>query len=572
MDVENEEHSHLVRLFPHGGVICLSVSLILYRPHETLRILRWFRLSHLPSRASGTWKIAVRPRIRKWLLDLIDLCSDNAGQSSFGFSIQVYVDIYTEIWILLERVDEPFGLMVEFWDPEIPVREALVISPPDLPRIRKEWTGEDGEIDHEAIRWNDEEIIQWFSEWAGLHLHEHRKFHVVLGYPKGHEIGDYVTKCYEKGYGYLEHGPQNPGRQELGLFVRSSDSAVIKSAWERNFLEIISYEKCFLLHKVTDQAKLDDIEAARRQRIKLDVTRNLAEAEKERKEARQAAKEALEKVMQLCRDQGGTMEQARAVGRRRLLWKRDEEGTATDKEVEECAIDMDLVLGNQYGWHHKIIAGTPEERAQAKEEQDKELRRLADKVRLSGTVERERAWEQEIGMWAARDEERIEQGGDYEMVDANDVELKKEVLARTVYSKVSVLEPELVEKITGMLIRLDASKLAAFLEDEQSFLAKVEEAKNLFLEYMVTDSAKQSGDAQEWAQAVEAYYTAKARRARKQNGEARAPSNVSYDEEDGELRGGNRQKRPREEDDSDGVAKERGREDGRLSPVDVMGL
>jgi len=459
MDVETENHRHLVRLFPHGGVICFTSSLILYHPHEALRILRWFRLFHLPSKPSGIWKIAVRPRIREWLLDIQDLSCEELGQTPFGFSLQVYADIYTEICILLTRIEEPFGLMVEMWNSEVPLREAPIISASHLPRGRKEWTGDtfgSAEIDHEAIRWNDEEIIQWFSEWAGLHLDEHRKFHVVLGYPKGHETGDHVTKCYAKGYGYLEHGPGKSGRQELGLFVRSSDPAVIQYAWERNLLEIISYERCIDLYNVKDQATIDKAEADRCQKVRDNASRLLAEAEKERQEARQAAKEGLENLMQMCRDQGGTEEQARAVGRRRLLWKRDEQGTATTKEVEDCAIDMDLVLGNPAGWNHKLIAGTPKERAQAKEEQDRELQRLADKETLSGTQERERLWDAEIEMWASQD--RAKQIEDHEMTDVDD---ETELLPHTLYSKVLALEPELVNKLTGMLLQLETSRLVA---------------------------------------------------------------------------------------------------------------
>lgn len=464
MDLEIEDHPHLVRLFPHGGVICLTSSLLLYHPHEALRMIRWFRLFHLPSKPSGIWKIAVRPRIREWLLDIQDLSCKESGQTPFGFSMQVFADIYTEIWALLTRIEEPYGLMVQVWDSEVPLREAPVISASHLPRGRKEWTGDtfaSAEVDHEAIRSNDEEIIQWFSEWAGIHLHQHRKFHVVLGYPKEHEVGDRMTKRYEKGYGYLEHGLGEPDRQKLGL-LRSPDSAVIESAWERNFLEIMSYDKFFELHNVKDQATIDKAETDRRQKVRDNASRLLVEAEKERREARQAAKQGLQKLMQMCRDQGGTEEQARAVGRRRLLWKRDEQGTATSKEVENCAIDMDLVPGNQAGWNHKLIAGTPKERAQAKKDQDRELQRLADKERLSGTQERERLWDAEIEMWAAQDRARAKQSEDQEMTDVFDEEISETgLLSHTLYTKVQALEPELVTKLTGMLLQLETSRIQA---------------------------------------------------------------------------------------------------------------
>ena len=91
-----EKHPHLVRLFPHGGVILLTESLIIYRPHEALRILMWFKRVQLPMKPSGTWKIAARPHIRDWLLDIMDIIADTK-KDIFGYGIQVIADIYTEI-------------------------------------------------------------------------------------------------------------------------------------------------------------------------------------------------------------------------------------------------------------------------------------------------------------------------------------------------------------------------------------------------------------------------------------------------------------------------------------------
>lgn len=448
MDQETESHPHLVRLFPHGGVICLTPSLILYHPSKALRILRWFRLLHLPSKPVGIWKIAVRPRFREWLLDIQDLCSEKTQQTPFGHPLQVYADLYIEIFILLTRTKEPFGLMVETWDSEVPIRGATVIAAPYLPRGRKEWTGdtfETAKLDHEAIRWNDDELIQWFSEWAGVHLDEHRKFNAVLGYPKGHDTGEDIKECYKRGYGSLQRGPDKPGKHEPGLL------------WERNLIEIMPYDEFFEAHNVKDQASLDKIEADRRQKMRDAASRIKVEAEKERVEARIAAKECLKVVMQLCRNQGGTEEEARAVGRRRLLWKRDEQGTASDKEVENCAIDMDLVIGNQDGWTHKILTGTPEEREQAKIEQDRDLRRLEEKERLSGTQERQRLWDREIEMWAERDRQKEEE--DTKMSDADDDNVSDE-LSIQIHRKVLSLEPELAVKLTGMLLPLGTSFLS----------------------------------------------------------------------------------------------------------------
>ena len=378
----------------------------MYHPYEALRILRWFRLEQLPNKPSGTWKVAVRPRIREWLLDIHDICCENTWHSPFGdFDLQVYADINTEFLLLLERDIEPFGLMVETWDTEVPVPEAPVVAAIQLPRGRREWAGDSfatAKIDCDAVRWNDEELIQWFSEWAGAHMWDHRKFQVVLGYQKGDKEGDRLLKCYEKGYGYLEDGPGNPVRQERGLF-KKADGTEVTSPWERGLLEILPHDQFFVRNKIPDKAALAKKHADFCQKEKDALSRLQAEAEVERREERNVAKGALATIMEICRDKGGTEEQARAVGRRHLLWRRDEQGTASDWEVQECAIDMDWRQPNQYTWISQIISGTKEEGEAALEGQRKEAKRLADKETLSGSQERARMWEDEIQLWAARD-------------------------------------------------------------------------------------------------------------------------------------------------------------------------
>lgn len=162
-----EKHPHLVRLFPHGGVLLLTESLVLYRPREALRILMWFRLVHMPSKTPGTWKLAVRPRVREWLLDIMDACSES-GKDIFGFSIQIFADIYTEIFFLLQTPDPgDDGLMCHEWDYETPTEEAPLVSSSSLRvlQARKEWKDEGADIgpDDSNIRQNDDLLVQWFA-------------------------------------------------------------------------------------------------------------------------------------------------------------------------------------------------------------------------------------------------------------------------------------------------------------------------------------------------------------------------------------------------------------------------
>ena len=278
-----QSHSHLVQCFPHGGVVLLTVSLILYHPYEAVRVLRWFRLEQLPNKPSGTWKVAVRPRIREWLLDIHDLCCEKTWQSPFGdFNLQVYADINTEIILLLERNTEPFGLMVETWDTEVPIPEAPVVAEIQLLRGRQEWMGDSfatTKIDHDAVHWNDEELIQWFSEWAGAHMWDHRKFQVVLGYPRGDKEGDRLLKCYERGYGCLENETSKPGHEQGPL--KRADGAEVGSAWERGLVEILPYDLFFSRNRIPERTALDKMHADFCEKERDALSRLQAEAEPE---------------------------------------------------------------------------------------------------------------------------------------------------------------------------------------------------------------------------------------------------------------------------------------------------
>ena len=108
----DEKHPHLIRLFPSGCVIVITVSLLLYRPKEALRIIMWF--SHVQHRQKipGTWKLVFRPQILGWLLDVIEVCQDT-GRNIFGCEPEVFALMYSEVYRLLQRdVEHGLSLMV----------------------------------------------------------------------------------------------------------------------------------------------------------------------------------------------------------------------------------------------------------------------------------------------------------------------------------------------------------------------------------------------------------------------------------------------------------------------------
>lgn len=317
-----EKHSHLVRLFPHGGVLLLTESLVLYRPHETLRILMWFRLVHLPGRTPGTWKLAVRPRVREWLLDIIEACSDS-GKDIFGCGIQIFADIYTEIYFLLQSPDPgDSSLMCYEWDYETPTEEAPIVSSPSLRvlQARKEWTGEGADMgpDDSNIRQNDDLLVQWFAEWAIVNLHSFRKYHVILGYAEDHPFTNIAIPAYEKAWGHIE---------------------------------VITAEDAFKRHGVIAQSKLDEVEAKRRRKVREELPVKRAAAHKARREEREATKRALDARMKMFRDVNATEEEVVRAGRQLL---RDLGGS--EKEIEECKVDMNRVFVDRW-WEEPVKEG-----------------------------------------------------------------------------------------------------------------------------------------------------------------------------------------------------------------------
>ena len=310
----SEKHPHLVRLFPHGGVLLLTESLILYQPRESLRMLMWFRRVHVPAKAPGTWKLAVRPRIREWLLDIIDAYSDS-GKDIFGCRIQIFADIYTEIYWLLQSPDPgKSGLMCQQWDYEVPTDEALIVTSASLRDLqaRKEWKGEGDDTgpDDGHIRENDDLLAEWFAAWAIVNLPNFRKFHIILGYTKDHPFTSTAISAYERAWGHLE---------------------------------VMTFEDACNRHKVTPQDKLDQMEAERRRKLKESLPARKAAAEKARREEREAARLALIARMQMFRDAGATDEEVISAGRKLL---RDLGGS--EREVEECRVDMERVFGGRW--------------------------------------------------------------------------------------------------------------------------------------------------------------------------------------------------------------------------------
>lgn len=287
----DEKHPHLIRLFPSGCVILITVSLVLYRPKEALRIVMWFARVQHRQKIPGTWKIAFRPHILSWLLDVIEVCQDT-GRDIFGWEPRVFALIYAEVYRLLERgVEHGFSLMVYDFDNETPLDEAPVVAPSLFHAFqgKQEWKGDSPttiEPDHTTIQLQDSNLIKWFAQWAVARQLEHfRRFHVILGYPKGSAQGEKLIRDFEKTYCHIE---------------------------------VLSAEQCISRHVVTAQDVLDEMEVKRSRKMK-DATAALKVVnEKARKEQMVKAREAFEERLRIYREMGASEEEVREAGRRHL--------------------------------------------------------------------------------------------------------------------------------------------------------------------------------------------------------------------------------------------------------------
>lgn len=255
----------------------------------------------------------------------MDACTDN-GKDIFGCGgIQIFAAIYTEIiWLLGSNDPGNLDLMCHEWDTETPTDDAPMVSPSSLSALqaRKEWKGEGSTIspDHDHVRQNDDLLTQWFAEWAIVSLHRFRKFHIILSHPDSsdnHEECAKTIKAVERRWGHVE---------------------------------ALTAEDCFKRHRVTDQTKLDEMEAERRKRARAELSGKKQAARQARAEEREAAKDALEERMRYLRDGGAGDGEVVEAGRRLLRGL-----GASEKEVRECRVDEERVF--EFNYLKRLDAG-----------------------------------------------------------------------------------------------------------------------------------------------------------------------------------------------------------------------
>ncbi|MCJ1382699.1 hypothetical protein MMC17_005812 [Xylographa soralifera] len=185
--VQSSSKSSVTRLFPHGGSILLTDSLFLNCPEAAVRILTWFRIYILHSKPSGTWKVVTRPRIRDWILSIVEERTKEEGH--------VFMQIYEQIYYIL-----PLELMDETDDYETPKDEAPFVSSRGIAAHDLRVGLGDKRNDVEGIARNDNVLADWYAGWTRTKVEFQRKFHIVHGVKEG---GEAVRKGWMKKWSYI---------------------------------------------------------------------------------------------------------------------------------------------------------------------------------------------------------------------------------------------------------------------------------------------------------------------------------------------------------------------------------
>lgn len=186
---------HLNRLFPHGAAVLLTDGLFLHQPHEAAKILTWFRLIVLNSKAPRTWKLCSRPRLKDWLLTLQ---ADRTMEDG-----KVYVQCYGEVWRILK--DE----YMEQGDPEEeqPTPEAPMCFMGEVSAFDEnvgKGVATNAEVDKETIAQNDKVLVEWFAGYAMTKLEYFRRFDIVIGAPLGNERHQELKDKYQSKWSHIE--------------------------------------------------------------------------------------------------------------------------------------------------------------------------------------------------------------------------------------------------------------------------------------------------------------------------------------------------------------------------------
>ena len=154
------------QMFPNGGTILFLDSMILDKPKETVDSFRWFRKSYLPNRPPNSWKLAMRPCVKSWCVEVYKAKSKVSKETA-----KPYADLFEQCNALA-----PLHMMNHEDEFETPLEDAPYASASHI-------LGYDIDVgtldDGSALRRNDDLLVRWYGDWTLRRATKHRKFLVV---------------------------------------------------------------------------------------------------------------------------------------------------------------------------------------------------------------------------------------------------------------------------------------------------------------------------------------------------------------------------------------------------------
>ena len=167
----------VTKIFALGGTILLPDSLFLNRPEHVARLLKWFRGCQLKIKAPQTWKLLTRPRLREWLLSVLQE-REIARREAAEETRDAFLDIWPEINEVLPLED-----MDPKQDFETPREGMTFVSASFLPGYELT-AGFGDKKDNDTIAQNDDILVEWYANWSRDNFENHRKFVILYEGPR----------------------------------------------------------------------------------------------------------------------------------------------------------------------------------------------------------------------------------------------------------------------------------------------------------------------------------------------------------------------------------------------------
>lgn len=173
--------AHLQRMFPHFGVcILVTEGAMTKEPLNALAILKWFKDWR---QKRGSWKICLRPKIRAWLVERMNIESDENRKNVMFQMLETINDIISDSFIntgdlLLtpDSSDDGYESIGNDGDTDDEGLSAPLVSVSRLKRYGQP-PSNPGKVSQ--LTKDEHVLVEWFAGWAHQKASRHRAFTAV---------------------------------------------------------------------------------------------------------------------------------------------------------------------------------------------------------------------------------------------------------------------------------------------------------------------------------------------------------------------------------------------------------